>query len=143
MQIIPGKEGVPVYYVPQEETYYPYRRNESDANRLFLQNVDALLIPQSSSLVLVKVQRGSISWLANCSFTNEEVHLSYPGYYPIGAEKRRILDYTIYFDWVCSDIGRDEVWLVFRFPALDFDQDQLVLSIKGEDGWNLWNLVEK
>jgi hypothetical protein len=133
-----------VYYVAQEDTYYPFRENESINNQVYLRNVDALLIPHSSSLVLVKVKRGSISRLADCSRTDEEgVHLSYPGYYPIGADKRQISGYSIYYTWVCSTVGKDEVWLVFRFPSLDFDQSQMVLSIKGEDSWNLWNLVER
>jgi len=140
VKIVPGKERVPIYYVPQEDTYYPYKKFESEVNRLFFRNVDALLIPQSSSLVLVNIKRGAISKLSNCSITNEEVHLSYPGYYPIAAEKRQLLGFTIYYDWICSDRGLDETWLVFRFPSLDFDQSQLVLSIKGEDNWVIWSL---
>lgn len=142
VKFIPGKEGEPIYYVPVEDTYYPYKKNESEVNLIFFRNAEAILIPQSSSLVLVNIKRGTTP-VADCSRTNEAVHLSYPGYYPIGAEKRRILDFSDYYSWICSDKGQDEVWLVFRFPSLDIDQNQLVLSIKGEDNWNLWNLGEK
>jgi hypothetical protein len=149
VKIIPGKERDPIYYVPQEDAYYPWKEHESINNLIFFRNVDAILIPQSSSLVLVNIKRGNISRLADCSRTDEEgVHLSYPGYYPVGADKRQLsgptvyTGFSIYYTWVCSTVGKDEVWLVFRFPSLDFDQSKLVLSIKGEDNWNLWNLTE-
>ncbi|MCK4490474.1 MAG: hypothetical protein KAU23_09455 [Anaerolineales bacterium] len=144
VRIIPGNAAEPIYYVLSEDAFYPARKNESDNNLLYLRNVGAELIPPDSSLVMVKLEKISPEGQLDCRTSPENIQLSYPGYYPITTSPKILQEFNLgVLLWLCSDDDFTEKWLVFKFPSLDIDPSELLLSIKGEDNWVFWNLTEK
>jgi hypothetical protein len=143
VKIIPGRANKPIVYVPSEDTYYPAVKNETNNNAVFFGRVEAELIPPGSSLVMVNLEKVSPAGPLACGTRPEDIQLSYPGYYPITSSPESLLEFNIGFlTWMCSDDDFSSKWIVFKFPSLDIDPNELLLSIKGEDNWVFWNLVE-
>ncbi len=141
VKIIPGRANEPIFYIPDEDAYYPARKHESDNNKIYLQRAGAEFIPPDSSLVLVRLEKVSPGGNLDCRTKPENIQLSYPGYYPISASPRSLLEFNIgLLSYICSDDEFSDKWLAFKFPSLNVDQNQLLFSIKGEDNWVFWSL---
>jgi hypothetical protein len=144
VRIIPGKKNKPVIYSPKEDVFYP-ADHVSWQNERFFHNVGAVGIPPNSSLVMVKIEKEPTGGPISCDLSNADFQLLYPHYYPITSLPNpgqvRVWGHALAR---CPDPDQDVsgTWLTFKFPSVNPDRSELMLSIRGEKSWNFWNLAE-
>jgi len=141
VKVVPGRANEPIHYVPDQDAYYPARKNESVNNMVYFKEVGAVLIPPDSSLVLIRLEKVSPEGHLDCRTKPENIQLSYPGYYPVSVWPLSLLEFNkAFLSYVCTDTVFSDKWLVFTFPSLEINQNKLLFSIRGEDNWVFWSL---
>ncbi len=144
VKIVSGKPTVPTIYVESEDKYYPGENFPSINNRVLTSGEGGVVIPPDTTYIRVRI---SVDHLDNygglpgrCSLSTEDFQLVYQGYYPITA----IGDLKTPPLFPCDEKDYS-VWMHFFFPSLEFEQEKLLLSIRGgpREPWYFWRLTDK
>ncbi len=149
VETLPGKPDIPIVYVPGDGKFYPADREVSRNNEVFFHNNNAFVIPPDTTFVRIKIgvdRVGSgVGDDVRCWIDYKNIQLISPGYLPITGSP----EITFHYEGnntICQ--GEDmSVWISYMFPSLDFDLENMMISIHSvfdeQRPWNFWRLVKE
>ena len=149
VETLPGKPDIPIVYVPSEGNFYPADREVSRNNEVFFHNNNAFVIPPDTTFVRIKIGVDRVgSGVGDdllCRIDYKNIQLISPGYLPITGSPEITFHY-MGNNTICQ--GEDmSVWISYMFPSLDFDLENMMVSIHSvfdeRRPWNFWRLVKE